>query len=365
MALTVAIDGWGLSRGAAYRGVGTYTRQILAGLARTTDFDIVTFAERSAELPAGVRRAPIVRLREHRYSQVEHEMLLPLDLRRRRADVLFEPAPDSPWHPPCPLVQTLHDAIPLVRDDPDIAWARRRWRRYVPRYRNARAVVAISRYTADEGIRVLGLDPRRVHVIHHGVDRSMFHPGPPPARAPGDGGRPYVVMVNEYSQRKGFDAAFAAIAGIADRGLPHQLRVAGRIMPWIRDELETLVAAAPRPERVELLGFVDDLAGLYRGAAAAVVTSRHEGFGFPALEAMACGIPLVAWANTATTEIVGEGGVLIPDGDMPGLVSELTRVVTDGGYAEELRQRGLARAEHFTWDASIAMHADVLRSVAT
>ena len=361
MALKVAVDGWGLSRGAAYRGVGTYTRQILGGLARTSDLDVVAFAERGAELPPGVGRASIVRLPEHRYSQVEHEMLLPFDLRRRGVDVVFEPAPDAPWHPPGALVQTLHDTIPLVRDDPDIAWARRRWRRYVPRYRHARAVIAISRYTADEGIRVLGLDPRRVHVIHHGVDRTVFHPGAPPA--PSD--RPYVVMVNEYSQRKGFDAAFAAIAGIADRGQPHQLRVAGRIMPWIRDELEALVAAAPQPERVELLGFVDDLAGLYRGASVAVVTSRHEGFGFPALEAMACGIPLVAWANTATTEVVADGGVLVPDGDLTGLVDELVRVLTDEGYAAELRERGLgACVDRFTWEASIAEHAEVIRSAA-
>ena len=359
--MTVAVDAVGLSGGAVHRGVGTYTREILSGLADTPGLDIVALAQSSATLPDAVRRVPMWRMRQHRYSSIEHEILLPFDLRRvRGASVLFEPTPDPPRRSRAPVVQTLHDVIPLVRDDADLVDHRKQWQRYGARYRNAAAVIAVSRYTADEGIRVLGLDPARVHVSHHGVDRSVFHPGP----SGDDGGRPYVVMVNEYGMRKGFDASFAAIGAVADAGLPHELRVGGRIWPWVRDELEGLVAAAPSPDRVRLLGFVDDLAGLYRGAAAAVVTSRYEGFGLPALEAMASGIPVVAWSNTATTEVVGDGGVLVPDGDLPGLAKALIEVLTEPARADELRQRALARAATFSWDRSVALHADVIRAVA-
>jgi glycosyltransferase involved in cell wall biosynthesis len=356
--VTVAVDAWCLSGGAAYRGVGTYARQIIGGLARTPGLDLVVLAERSTELPDGARRVPLWRLPEHRWSQIEHEMLLPFDLRRGGGDVTFEPTPDPPRRTPGPLVQTLHDVIPLV-DDAGLTGHQGRWQRYIPRYQRADAVIAVSRYTADEGIRILHLDPKRVHVCLNGVDRSVFHPG-----IGDDGGRPYVVMVNEYERRKGFDAAFAAIGAIADAGLPHSLRVAGRIRAWAREEVAALQAAAPRPERVELLGFVDDLAALYRGAAAAIVTSRYEGFGLPALEAMACGIPVIAWSNTGTAEVVGDGGVLVPDGDLPALVAAMTKVLGDPTLAAELRQRAVQRADQFSWERSVAEHAEIMRSVA-
>jgi glycosyltransferase involved in cell wall biosynthesis len=358
MGLTVAIDAWCLSSAAAYRGVGTYTRQILSGLAAVPDLDVVALASSGTELPDGVRRVRLRRLQQHRFSRTEHEALLPFDLRRSGAGVALEPAPDPPRRSAVPVVQTLHDVIPLVRDDPDLAEERRRWRHYAPRYRQAHAVIAVSRYSADEGIRLLGLDPRRVHVSHHGVDPA-FHPDTPP-----DVRDPYIVMVNEFSRRKGFDASFAAIGGVAEAGFRHRLRVGGRIADWVRADLEALVVAAPRPERIDLLGYVDDLPALYRGADVAVVTSRYEGFGLPALEAMACGTPVVAWANSATAEVIGDGGVLVPDGDLPGLVAALTHVLGDPTWADELRQRALERARAFSWQRSVEIHADVIRSVA-
>jgi glycosyltransferase involved in cell wall biosynthesis len=178
---------------------------------------------------------------------------------------------------------------------------------------------------------------------------------------------PYILFVGEFDPRKRHDLAFAAVGALADQGLPHRLLVTGRIAPWFAEQMERLVAESPHPDRVEMLGHVDapTLVRLYQEAAALVVTSRGEGFGLPALEAMACGTPVVAFANSATTEVLGDAGILVPDGDFEEFVRALSALVKDPVRIEELAEQGFERAKQFSWPASVAAHAEILAAAAT
>jgi glycosyltransferase involved in cell wall biosynthesis len=257
-------------------------------------------------------------------------------------------------------VQTLHDVIPLVFDDPELAVERRRWLRQAPRYRRARAIVAISRHTAEVGVAALGLDPRRIEVIPHGVS---------PAFAPAQGAQrddpPSLLMVGEYSRRKGYPEAFAAIGALAQLGYPHRLKVTGRVAPWVAAGLEELIRGAPEPARIELLGFVDDLVGAYQRADALIMTSRYEGFGLPILEAMACGTPVIAFSNSAITEVVGDAGLLVADGDVQALVGAVRSVLDDRGRRDDLCARGIERTRAFSWGRCAAAHAELYRHCAS
>jgi glycosyltransferase involved in cell wall biosynthesis len=251
-------------------------------------------------------------------------------------------------------VQTVHDLIPLAYDDAEFAIERRRWRRYGPRVTGAAAVITPSRHSADHAVAALGLDPGRVHVIPHGVE-PQFRPDPdaPPAD------QPYVLFVGAWGPHKGYAEAMETVAAIADAGHPHRLVVAGRQDDWMRAQIQRVLDAARRPDLVDVAGFVDDLPALYRGADALIVTSRHEGFGLPALEAMACGTPVVAFANTSIPEVVGDGGRLVPDGDVGALVRGLSGVLDDEMVRRSLVRRGLARAAQFSWRQSGEAHAAV------
>lgn len=364
---SVLIDGSALSSVAARSGIGTYARNLLAALAADPDLGITVDALVTPEvrLDPRIGRRPIQRRikTRARLEVIEHAVRVPLDARRWRTDgeVFHNPGFHAPWGIASPWVQTLHDLIPLVVDEADQEPLKKRWQRFGPRYRTADAVIAISRHAADEGIRLLGLDTNRIHVVHHGVGPA-FSPAPPGSGS--DIARPYLLVVAEYSRRKGFAQAFAVITALADSGYPHTLKVAGQVHDFARDELRSLQAAAGRPERIEILGFVTDLPALYRHASVLLMTSRYEGFGLPAVEAMASGVPVVAFANSAITEIVTGGGWLVDDGDVDAMVKASRTLLDAPDAADEWRQRGLARASHFTWPASAAGHVEVYRSVA-
>jgi glycosyltransferase involved in cell wall biosynthesis len=112
------------------------------------------------------------------------------------------------------------------------------------------------------------------------------------------------------------------------------------------------------------MGFVDDLPAVYRGASALVSSSRSEGFGLPALEAMACGTPVVAFANTSAPEVLGSAGVLVADGDVAALVEALGGVISEPVRAAELSMAGIERAKAFDWDRTVAGYVDILTATA-
>jgi alpha-1,3-rhamnosyl/mannosyltransferase len=364
MPLTVLVDAWHLGGASANRGIGTYLRGVLPLLAREPDIDVVGLAAPGTAMPAGVRLRPVTRFAPNRYKQREHDLRLSRDLARAAratsADVVFSPADNPPRRSPRPWAQMLHDLIPLVVDDPAFAADAARWARVGDRLRDAAVVFTNSQHTADDAVRVLGVDEQRVRVAPLGVD-DRFRP--PPAREPRPV-PPLVLYVGEYGPHKGFAEAFAVAGGIAAAGLPHRLAMAGFLAPWYEPTVRALLAAAPRPDRVDLVGYVPDVVAAYQRADVLVVTSRYEGFCLPALEAMACGTPVVAFANSAIPEVVEGGGTLVADGDVDAMVDAVHALVTDPGRWARESQRAIAHAATFSWERCATVHATALHDVA-
>lgn len=355
--LRIVVDGRALADASAYRGIGTYVRNVVEGLATQPDLAIAVLSPRADAVPARARTCRTSRHAPGRFAAMEHDLLLPHDLRRCAGDVVHSPAMDPPRRCDRPWVQTLHDLVPLLTDAEDRS--SRRWVRRLPRLHQAAAVIAVSNWVADSAIELLGLDPARIHVIPHGVS---------PAYVPAvkTDAAPYVLFVGEYDPRKRHDIAFEAIGRVAAAGAPHRLVVVGRIAPWFAEAVHGLVARAPDPGRIELRGFVteDELVGLYQQADALLVTSSAEGFGLPALEAMACGTPVVGFRNSATAEVVANAGILVDDGDVDALATALAGLLSDDTARTALGAAALARASHFSWSASVAAHRKVFEQVA-
>ena len=199
MTIRLLFDGFSLSQISAQSGIGTYQRQLLAGLAGRDDVTVTALAPPAVSLPAGIARQRLRRVAPGRFARWEHEQLMRLTLRGSGHDVFHSPADFPPRRPPrYPWVQTLFDVIPLLVDDPSLAGPRRWFERAAPVYRAADAVIAISRHAAESGTAALGLDPERVHVVPLAAGEE-FTPGPAPERD----GPPYILLVSAYDAAEG------------------------------------------------------------------------------------------------------------------------------------------------------------------
>jgi glycosyltransferase involved in cell wall biosynthesis len=349
----VVVDARPLSAASATRGIGTYLEAILPRLATEPDLDLVVLASAGAAAPARVERVRIRRFSSNRLNFHEQYLLLPNDIRRARPDVFLSPGTDPP--------RRCLDVIPLSFPHPAFTAERRRWRLRARNIRRASAVVADSHNTATDAARYLGVEPARIQVIPLGVDPRF---GPTARRDPN--GQPFLLFVAEYSPHKGFSEAFDVISCLAGAGYPHRLVVVGHMGRRARALVTKLVDRAARPDRVEVAGHVPmtELVALYQQASLVVITSRYEGFGLPAAEAMACGTPVVAFDNSSLPEVLGDAGVLVADGDVPAFTSAAAALLDDSRRWLELSEAGLERALLFDWDRCAAELAEVIRRVA-
>ncbi|MCB7137052.1 glycosyltransferase family 4 protein [Cellulosimicrobium marinum] len=223
--------------------------------------------------------------------------------------------------------------------------------------RRARAVISVSRFAADDVAERLGLD--HVHVVHNGVDDRFFAAVPLAAeqlRGLGVDG-PYVLHAGGSSLRKNLDGLAAAWPRVRSAHPDVRLVLSGPPSQR-RDRLFGPLDGALR------VGLVPDelLPGLVAGARAVVVPSLYEGFGLPALEAMAAGVPVVAADRSSLPEVCGDAGILVePDG--AGLADGLVHALSGTTDVTERVARGRARSQRFTWDACAAAHAAVWREV--
>lgn len=253
-----------------------------------------------------------------------------------------------------PEVVTVHD-LPGLRFDDEGS---------VPRFlaagaRSARAVIVPSTFAGQEVVDLLRVDPQRINVVPYGL--SAVYKSPPAAATRSDlmtlpG--PYVLHAAGATKRKNLASLAEAWRTVSAADPDIQLVLCGP--PDARRD--SLFAGAARVHRTGRL-VPADVAWLMHRARAVVVPSTYEGFGLPALEGMAAGVPVIAANAGALPEVCGDGALLVePDG--VGLAGGILAVLKDDAAAADLRVRGTARAATFDWRAAARAHVDIYRSVA-
>jgi glycosyltransferase involved in cell wall biosynthesis len=212
-----------------------------------------------------------------------------------------------------------------------------------------------SQFVADQVVDVLSVPPDRVRAIHHGIPTlpvsGSTPDGPPPIRLP-EGCDRYVLAVGTIEPRKDYPLLVSAFDELAAAHRSVALVVVGAD-GWGSDRFAAAVAASPWSDRILRPGYLDDreLDAVLRHAAVLAYPSLYEGFGFPPLQAMAAGVPVVATAAGAVPEVVGDGARVVAPGDRDGLASALGEVLDGGSGTEALVVRGLRRSARFTWGA--------------
>ncbi len=310
-------------------------------------WDVVQIAVRTlrSPLPGTVRvpsrlliaASPPVRRAAGRVIYRGHDVVHRFDLR-------LPPAPS-------PEVLTIHDVVSWRfadegRPPSDAAATARR----------AAVVICPSQFSADEVASELGV--ARPVAIHNGVDRRVFGTTPLAAQGLETLGirPPFILHAGGCTQRKNL-AGLAAAWALVRAARPDATLVLMGPPDERRNQLFDPLAGTVRTGRV------DDatVRGVMAAAAVVVVPSTYEGFGLPALEAMAVGVPVVAAARSSLPEVCGDAAYLVePDG--PALAEGLIAALDGGPDAAAMIERGRLRAETFTWEASAAAHAALWRS---
>jgi glycosyltransferase involved in cell wall biosynthesis len=297
-------------------GVERWARELVERLPRLGDYEVIRPPARFV----------------HRAGHAWEQVVLPA--RARGARLLLNPANLAPVVFPRNAV-VIHDAAAL-REPGWYSPAYARWQRaMLPRIaKRARVVVTVSEFSRRELRELLGVD---AHVVPGGVD-ERFRPDadPEPARAALNLQRPYVLTVASRTARKNLAALDATARRLAANGI--DLVAAGGARPQFEREV-----TAARP-----LGHVPDdhLPGLYAGARAFVLPSWHEGFGLTCLEAMACGVPVVAARAGALPETCGDAARYADPFDQQAIADQVEGALDD----DALRQAGPVHARQFTWD---------------
>ena len=264
----------------------------------------------------------------------------------------------------CPAVVTVHD-ISYARA-PELFSRRDRSLFGLVRgsVRRAARVIAVSEFTRADVCERYGLDAAKVVAIPNGVGAAFRPVADASARVRDRFGiaRPYVLCVGALQPRKNVPLAIEAYARLVGRGTECELVVAGGDRGGRLDVLDAILRTR-LTGRVHLVGHVEDeaLPALYSGARALVFPSLYEGFGLPALEAMACGTPVVASNTTGLAEAVGDAGLTVDPRDADGLADALRRVIDDPALHERLVAAGSARAAQFTWARAAVATAGVYR----
>lgn len=363
MRLVVALGGtdWGRS------GIGTYMRSMLPRLARglaESGGRLVAlgtardFAAYACELEDVERAWVLDAADKPALSASWYLARCGAHARAARADVLLLPAANRrvALRPGLPTVGVVHDLAQFtVPDKYDrLRTAYVRW--LLPKaLASFEALAAVSHATRRDMASFLSCAPERVHVIPNGVDADRFAPsdGAPSAEARAHLGltTPYLLYLArlEHPGKNHLRLLRAFAASPVRHG--HQLVLAGA--DWgagrlIREELERLGLQ----ERVRMLGYVEDglIPGLVAGAEAIIAVGLCEGFGLPALEALAAGKPVLAARAGALPEVVGELGVLCDPRDEQDMAAALTRVVRDETLAARVRREGPGHARQRSWD---------------
>ncbi len=344
-------------------GIGTYIRNLLKHLSQIdqeTEYVLLCRpGDQAAVRSLGRNFRPVIN-RSRSYSATE-QISIPYQLSRERIDLFHEPHYVLPPLVPCRSVVTIHDCIHLM------------FPQYLPNRlahmyaraslwaaaRRARRIFTVSETSKADILKYCRVPPDRVTVIYNAIDDRLASP-PGEAEIAHTRERyqlhgPFALYVGNIKPHKNLERLIDAFHLVRMQGFERlKLLIIG-------DEISKFPGLRRAVDRFKLhkhvrfLGFVPDqtLAALYQLATVFVFPSLYEGFGLPPLEAMARGTPVVTSNISSMPEVVGDAAVLVDPYDAASIAEGMKQVLGDAALRATLRERGLARAQAFSWRKSV------------
>ncbi len=353
-------------------GIGMYTRGVARGLARRSADSVGLFLPRTPEDGATEGLGPVtVHADSGRLGILWVQTTLPRRIRQWRADVLLAALTIAPAYGDVPAVSVVHDLTPWTHPewhaDRTLAGFLPLWERTLER---AARLVCVSQATADELVRLYPDARARSRVVWNGVGPE-FTPSrdvtrQQAARERYAGGRPFLLYLGTLEPRKNVGTLVTACERLWSRRPERPDLVLAGGAGWKLAPLARQIARSAFRGKIHLAGYASRAMALelYRSAEAFVYPSLAEGFGLPVIEAMACGLPVVASDTAALTEVGGSAALYAPASDAEALALQIEKALEDPPTRRRLASEGPARAALFSWETAAEKTAAVLAEAA-
>ena len=271
----------------------------------------------------------------------------------RSADLFHGLNQRLPHFPPRTTVATFHDLFVLTGEYSTPEFRARFAEQARQAAAGSQAIITVSAFTKSQVVNLLGVDPARVHVVHHGSRKLVY---------PKDLARENIILnVGAIQKRKNIARLVAAFETVDSSW---RLVLAGSA-GFGSEEILTQIGNSPARDRIRVLGYVapGELAGWYARASVFAFPSLDEGFGMPLLEAMSAGTPVLTSNRSALPEVAGYAALLVDPEDVGALAQGLRDLAEKRELRQELAFRGLQRASLFTWENAVRQTWAVYRKV--
>ncbi len=229
----------------------------------------------------------------------------------------------------------------------------------------ADAIITDSQFSADEICELLKVDTSRVFPIHLGINNGFSAPSTEIKQKTLSRlklNRPYLVTVGTVEPRKNIPFMIKVFEQLTD--YDGELVIAG-MLGWKCDDILNIIKTSLAADRIRYLSYVEDadLSSLYAGADSFITTSFYEGFGFPPLEAMACGTPVISSSGGSLAEVLNAGACVVDSFNIDEWTVALTKLLTDSAYNKALREEGPAHAAKFNWKDTAKKTMEVYKQI--
>ena len=311
--------------------------------------------------------------RERDFSTIERfiwdQFTFPAKVKKGKADILHQPCFSSPVFFRGKKIVTVHDIIPL-KFPGNLPLASRlfysKWMTYS--YNYADLIIADSESTKKDIIKHLKISSEKIRVIYLATSKDFKPSGSQnqilKIKEKYKTSPKYFIHVGTIEPRKNLPFLVSAFALALKQGIKENLVIVGK-QGWYYEDLYNLIKKLHLEKRVIFTGYADDrdVPYLYGGSTALTFPSLYEGFGFPPLEAMACGTPVISSNTSSLPEVIGEAGILLPPKDKNIWAQKMVELSSNNKLSEKLKIAGIMQAKKFSWDETARKTIEVYEEV--
>jgi glycosyltransferase involved in cell wall biosynthesis len=279
---------------------------------------------------------------------------LPKIYKNLQSNLVFSPIPEAPIFTKCRYVLTLHDFIPL-RFPRFTSPLTQYYRFYIPHVlHQAQHILSDSESTANDAIEFYKIPSNKITVVPLAYDKEHFKFLNLPTKN-------YFLYVGRHDIYKNIGRSLNAFSNLSK---DYEFWIAGSPDPRFTPKLKEQAEALGIIDRVKFLSYVSyaELPALINQATALLFTSLWEGFGLPVLEAMACGTPVITSNLSSIPEVAGDAAILVNPYQESEIFDAMNAIVKDSTLRFQLRQKGLDRAQSFSWQKTATQTTEILKS---